>query len=165
MVLVAASGTLTAAYIMWGGPEVDRPARATVWGTLWAIAGLMLGAFVWGWKHRYRDDGRLAKTNDAQLSSSPTQVASSEPATWTRVRTRPHRYGKIGHRKVWIAAVVGATLAMDVLLVAFAVVPAAFSRSDGTPAAAPGPHQIAVLADNVVSGSDRLHALGASLLE
>jgi hypothetical protein len=81
------SGAGTIGYILWGGSVADRPDRAQVWGTVWAVATAVLG---WAWSRLCQpatDPAGPGVSTPEQAEAAAELLATRMFATWSRQAT------------------------------------------------------------------------------
>jgi hypothetical protein len=81
LLIVLAGGAMVFWYVLLGGPPVDAPARAQVWGTLWAVVVVVLPALWWIWNRL-----RLAPvgmSTAAQVGAAADQLADQTLRSWS----------------------------------------------------------------------------------
>src|SRR5215217_496081 len=82
LLIVLAGGAMVFWYVLRGGPPVDAPARAQVWGTLWAVAVAVPPALWWTWNRRR--PAPVGVSTAAQVSEAADQSADQTFQTWSQ---------------------------------------------------------------------------------
>jgi uncharacterized membrane protein len=82
LLIVLAGSAMVFWYVLRGGPPVDTPDRAQVWGTLWAVAVAVPSALWWAWNRRR--PAPVGMSTAAQVRAAADQLADQTLHTWSQ---------------------------------------------------------------------------------